>query len=112
MSNEKLIIQKLVALATKQQKILEKLAQVNPPPPAQSLPEPAHPNLRPAQTLLNALPPNAKKSITNIEEHGSEMRVQFAPGQRNQANYDAVLKTLQQLTSQNVIQKAYQVVAV
>jgi hypothetical protein len=103
MSNEKLIIQKLVALATKQQKILEKLAQTTPPPDAQNNPQHlggmARPNLRPAETFLNALPPNVRKNVVNIEESGNEMHVKFAPGQDTDANWNVVFNTLKTLVN-------------
>lgn len=113
----KKIIQKLVALAEKQQKIITKLAQAV--PAAQTGPElapqhldPNKPNLRPAEAVLNALSPNTRKTVVNLEEHGSDMMVGFAPGQKTQQNYDAVLATLQKLTNQGVLQRAYNLKAV
>lgn len=116
MDNKK-IIEKLVTLAQKQQKIIAKLAQAVPaagttPELAPQHLDPNKPNLRPADTVLNALPPNVKKTIVNLEERGNDMMVGFHPGQKTQQNYDAVLSTMQKLTNEGTLQRAYNLKAV
>lgn len=127
----KKVILKLIKIAENQQKIINKLAQAqglqpdavptssvgfqaapqtnpNPAQPAPQKMESAQAQKTPGQALLNALPPQLKKVVVRAEPHGNEMRVQFAQGQYTQANYDAVLKVMQNLTNQNVLQQAYQ----
>lgn len=108
--DSKKVIEKLLKIATNQQKIIMKLAQAQ--ELAQSLPDPNKPQLRPADKLLQALPPAVKQTVTTIEEHGDEMLVQFQPGKKTQQNLDAVVRVMQSLTDQNVLQKAYVVKAV
>ncbi len=112
--DSKKVLEKLLKIASNQQKIIMKLAQDQGAVPVmapQHL-DPNKPELRPADKLLQALPANIKPVVTTIEEHGSDMLVQFKPGQKTQPNYDAVLKTMQDLTNQNVLQRAYNLKAV
>jgi hypothetical protein len=126
--DSKKVIEKLLKIAANQQKIIMKLAQAQglppdslpnsqvsmtpgqaaPPasqPPPQSL-EPNKVQKTPAKALLEALPPNVRAGIVNIEAHGGDMLVKFK-GQATQQAYDAVFKTLQDLTTKNVIQQRY-----
>lgn len=118
----KKVLQLLVRIADKQQKIINKMAQqntdlvvqdkpqaapVNTTPPPTAL-KPATPSKAdPSQALLAALPPNVKATVNNIRVQGPDMHVQFAPGKATQANYDAVMKTLQGLINQRVIEHSY-----
>lgn len=108
--DSKKVIEKLLKIAANQQKIIMKLAQAQ--ELSQSLPDPNKPQLRPADAVLKALPPATRQVVNTLEEHGDDMLVQFKPGQKTQLNYDAVLKTLQNLTNQNVLQRAYNLKAV
>jgi hypothetical protein len=107
--DSKKVLEKLLKIASNQQKIIMKLAQdqgVVPTLTPQHM-DPNKPQLRPADKVLQALPPAVRQTVNTLEEHGNEMRVQFQPGKATQPNYDAVLKTLQDLTNQNVLQRAY-----
>lgn len=128
-SKEKEIFQKLLSIASKQQKIIQKLAQqgqVAPPgtpeltvpdqpaPPGPAAPPPAgkfEPGAiqkMPGKALWEALPPHVQGTLATAPEvRGSEMHIKFKPNQATQANYDAVMKTLQGLTSGGTIQHPY-----
>lgn len=123
----KKVLQLLVRIADKQQKIINKMAQqntdlvvqdkpqgapVNTAPPPTSLKPGAVSHADPGQALLAALPPNVKATVNNIKVQGPDMHVQFQPGKANQATYDAILKTLQNLTNQGVVQHAYNLKAI
>ena len=125
--DSKKVIEKLLKIATNQQKIIMRLAQGLPPdslpnsqvsvtdsqgkpaatetPPASYKPAPTQKT--PARTLLEALPPAVKQTIVNIEARGNELLIRFHPGKGTQPNYDTVLRVLQDLTNKNVIQQAY-----
>jgi len=112
MANDKELIKKLFAIAEKQQKIITKLAQALPAstdPPPQHL-DPVKIQKRPAKAVLDALPAATRNAIVNLEEHGDEMWIRFKPGQTTQRNYDIVLKTMQDLSDKNVLQRAYKLV--
>lgn len=133
--DSKKVIEKLIRIAENQQKIIMKLAQAQglppdslptsgttfgggkeaPPtsePPPQSL-EPARTQKTPAKVFIEAMTPQQKATLAVFPEaHGNEMRVKFKPGQATQANYDSLLKLLQNLTNQNKIQQAYQLKSV
>lgn len=116
MANDKEIIKKLLAIATKQQKIITKLAQVpseqkehttSEPPPQHLDPAPTQKGTA-AKTLIAALPVGFfDANLVNIEERGSDMVVGFKPGKKTQPNYDTVMSTLQKLTNENKIQQRY-----
>ena len=122
----KKVLQLLVRIADKQQKIINKMAQANTDVTIQDKPQGAAPNqppptslkagpvshADPAQALLAALPPNIKATVNGIKVNGPDMHVQFQPGKMNQATYDVVLKTLQNLTNQGVVQHAFNLKAV
>lgn len=104
MATDKEIIQQLVKIAEKQQKIINKLAQGLGPQgaPALVMPGANHPNLRPAETLINALPPQLKpgKGIVEVVEvplNGSEVHVRFAPGKDNDASFNAIMSVVQKV---------------
>jgi len=103
----KKVLQQLIKIADNQQKIINKLAQELP-----NRLEPNPTNKEPDQTLFNALPVSVKNNVASIKvnEPASQMLVEFKSGQKTQANYNVVLKTLQDLTESNVIQHAYQLV--
>lgn len=111
--DSKKVIEKLLKIASNQQKIIMKLAQEQGLAPAATpvmAPQHLDPNKsekQAARAVLNALAPAVRQTVNNLEEHGDEMRVQFQPGKATQANYDAVLKTMQDLTNKNVLQRAY-----
>ncbi len=123
----KKVLQLLVRIADKQQKIINKMAQQNTdlvvqdspasggtgqqPPPQHLQPGPTS-HADPGQALLAALPPNVKATVNSIKVQGPDMHVQFQPGKANQATYNAILKTLQNLTNQGVVQHAYNLKAV
>jgi hypothetical protein len=110
----KKVLQLLVRIADKQQKIINKMAQANtdlvvqdrpqaapvntvPPPTGAQPRQMAHND--PAQVLLDALPPNIKATVNSIKVQGPDMHVQFQPGKLTQPNYDAVMRTLKNLTN-------------
>jgi hypothetical protein len=130
--DSKKVIEKLIKIAQTQQKIIEKLAQqVAPPgepeltvgdapanlgqaPAAAPNPNPPATNLKPStapktakKTIWEALPHNVQAALFDLREVDNEMHVRFNPGQQTQANYDAVLKTMQDLTNKNMLQHAY-----
>lgn len=109
--DSKKVIEKLVAIADKQQKIINKLAQAQAGELSQHI-DPSKAPKTPARALLDALPANVRSLVVNIEAHGQDMVVMFKPGAKNQANYNAVLKTLQDLTNKNMIQDSYNLKAV
>jgi hypothetical protein len=127
----KKVLQMLVKIADSQQKIINKLAQAQalppdalptsqismteghgmppstPPPPAKL--EPTQTKKTPAKALWDALPPPLQGTLAaGPEAHGNDMKIRFKPGQATQANYDAVMKHLKDLTNKNVIQQPYQ----
>jgi hypothetical protein len=107
--DSKKVIEKLVKIAENQQKIINKLAQsLSTEPPPQSLPEPARPQFKPADAVLNALAPGLRASLVTLEEHGNEIWVKFKPGQATQARLDAITATVQKVLTQ----KAYTVKSV
>lgn len=118
----KKVLQLLVKIADKQQKIINKMAQQNTDlvvhdkpagggtgqqPPPQNLDPAKQTHTDPAQVLLAALPPNVKGTVNSIRVQGPDMHVQFQPGKANQAAYNAIMKTLQSLTNQRAIEHAY-----
>lgn len=112
----KKVIRKLIKIAENQQKIINKIAQELQPagePLNQEHFDPNKAQKQPARALIGALPSGFfEQKLINIEERGSDMLVGFKPGQKTQANYDVVLKTLQDLTNQGVISRAYNLKAV
>lgn len=109
--DSKKVIEKLVAIAEKQQKIINKLAQAQTGDLTQHL-DPNKTPKTPARALLDALPANVRSLVVNIEAHGQDMMVMFKPGAKTQANYDVILKTLQDLTNKSLIQNSYNLKAV
>lgn len=126
----KKVLQMLVKIADNQQKIINKLAQAQglppdslptsqvsvteghgqqqaaPPPPTKL--DPAKTQHEPDKALWNALPPPLQGTLAGPPSvAGGAMTVKFKPGQATQANYNAVLKHLQELTNKNVIQHPY-----
>lgn len=117
----KKVLQQLIKIADNQQKIINKLAQretdvtINdkpgqPKPTANDLPQHLDPNKTqrdPAGALLGALPPAVKPMVAKLEARDNDMLLSFQQGKATQPNYDAVLKTMQTLTNQGVLQHAY-----
>lgn len=100
MATDKEIIQQLVKIAEKQQKILNRLAQGLGPggAPALVMPSANQPDLRPAETLISALPAQLKpgKGIVDVVEvHGNEVHVRFAPGKDSDAGFKALMAVVQ-----------------
>lgn len=96
--DSKKILEKLFAIASKQQKIIEKLAQVA--PPAQDF-STAAPNTREAQTILAALPPAVRPAVAILEVHGNDVKVRFQPGKSSDAAFQAIQQTVTSLQQQN-----------
>jgi len=127
----KKVIQQLIKIADSQQKIINKLAQglqVDPPvlqgnqkDPGQATPPPTT-NLKPnapqkqtpeGQLIMNALPPAVAPNVTSVTVSEGKVNVTFMPGQKTQANYDAVKAIVQQLQSGGTLTgRSYQVHAV
>jgi hypothetical protein len=128
--DSKKVLEKLLRIAANQQKIIMKLAQAQGELPPDSLPnsqvsmtegqgappaaaplpqrlDPAKTMKTPAKALLEALAPAVRQTVVTIEAHGGDMLVKFQPGKATQPNYDAILKTLQDLTNKNVIQQKF-----
>lgn len=99
MATDKEIIQQLVKIAEKQQKILNKLAQGLGPggSPALVMPEAAHPNPKnELQTLLAALQKAGVKIVpTNVRVIGNEVHVRLEEGQDTDANWKALMAVVQ-----------------
>jgi len=104
--DSKKIIEQLIKIADKQQKIINKLAQVAEPPAAHLAP--ASVNKDAAGTLLDALKGIGGAGVSLLKTNGDKMIVTFAPGKKTQANYDAVKAKLEELTNSNQIQMVYQ----
>lgn len=102
--DSKKVIEQLVKIAEKQQKIINKLAQDMNQPPAQSYSTPQVSQKRPAEAILNALPANVKAGVAILEVHGEEVRLRVKPGVNEQAVYDGVFKAVTQLQNSNVLQ--------
>jgi ABC-type transporter Mla subunit MlaD len=99
------VAKKLLKIAENQQKMIEKLAQQ-----LQEFPAPVHPNLREAETILNALPAPIKSVVLGLEVHQSsdpnfdgEVKVKFAPGKASDVAFNAVQKTVQNLAARNML---------
>ena len=119
--DSKKVIEQLIKIAEKQQRVIEKLAQAIPPgslptsgvsyvpgkdptPPAAPPPTPvapAPPSKREAETILTSLPANLKPAVKNVEVHGNGVYVTFQPGKATQPVYDAVKNLVQQLQTAN-----------
>ena len=99
--DSKKVIEQLVKIAEKQQKIINKLAQEMP----QAL-QPQSTQKRPAEAILAALPPNVKAGVEILEVHGEEVRLRLKPGGNQQAVYDGVMKTVTDLQNSNVLSGA------
>jgi hypothetical protein len=99
MATDKEIIQQLVKIAEKQQKIIHKLAQAMSPGmgvPALDLPSAAKPNLNELKTLLDALAKaGVKVSPQNVKVLPNEVHVRFDPGQDTDANWNALMAVVQ-----------------
>lgn len=118
-NKEKEILNKLIKIADGQQKIIKnqqsmikKLAQQTGTELSAEHLDPNKAEKQSARALFNALPVQTKAAIVNIEEHGQDMLVGFKEGQKTQANYDVVLRTLQDLTTKNIIQHKFNLKAV
>lgn len=111
-NNTKKVLEKLLKIASNQQKIINKLAQDATPDLAPQHLDPNVSQKQSARALWDSLGPAfTGKVLTNIEEHGDEMWAGFKPGQKTQTNYDAVLKKMQELTDAGTLQRAYKLVA-
>jgi|SRR5271166_6852156 len=128
----KKVLQQLVKIADNQQKIINRLAQglqvdppaitneqkdpgkVAPPPPTNLKPNaPAKAPASEGQMVMNALPPAVATNVANVAVSAGKVNVTFKPGQKTQANYDAVKAVVQQLQSAGTLTgRSYQVHAV
>jgi hypothetical protein len=121
--DSKKIIEKLVKIAHNQQKIIHKLAQALPPdsvptsgttytPGAPPAPAPAPtpgatapgaaPTHTEAKAILNSLPADVKNKLVNLEVHNGQVTVQWKVPVQD-ATFNAVQKTVQNLQQQNVL---------
>lgn len=98
MSKEKEIIKKLASIVVKQQKAINKLAQIH----EQHL-APQKTNKDEAETILNKLPANVKQTVARLEVHGNEVKVKFHPGRASDAAFDAIQQAVQELQSANLL---------
>lgn len=107
-------IKTLLKIAQSQQKMIERLAQAL-PLKSQTF-EPGKPELRPADVVLNALPPSIHSMVENIEEKLEGMDhfldIRFKPGKASQAALDYIVRVVQQLTKANKLSFPYTVRAV
>ena len=108
----KKMIEKLVKIAESQQKIINKIAQSLPEemskyetPPNELKPNPTQ--KEPAKIVFEALDDKTKATVDSMFTAGGDMFVKFFNGQGNQANYNAVLNVLKDLTKKGRIQQAY-----
>lgn len=126
----KKVLQQLVKIADNQQRIINKLAQglqvVDPTltdqkdpskaaPPAPGTLKPNAPQkLAPeGQLIMSALPPAVALNVANIAVVQGAVNVTFKPGQKTQANYDAVKAAVQRLQNAGTLTgRSYQVHAV
>ena len=114
--NTKDALQTLLKIAQKQQKMIEKLAQLtNQPLPPQHL-APQKPVLNAADVVKAALSPMVAATVQMItERQGSEgptLEVKFLPGKASQAALDHIIKVVQHLVHTNKLSFAYAVKAV
>jgi hypothetical protein len=105
---------KLLKIVQAQQLAIEKLAQqMGAKLPPQHL-EPAPPELRPQDVVLNSLSPQVKHTLRDvfpIVPKGNTLTVFFKPGQASQAALDHITATVQSLLKQNKLPFAYTVQA-
>lgn len=95
--DSKKILEKLFAIATNQQKMIEKLAQTTP----MSMPTPATHNPREAGTILNALPPDVRSVIDRLEVHGNVVKVRFQAGKGSDLAFQTVQNVVTKLQQEN-----------
>ena len=96
--DSKKILEKLLSIATKQQQVIEKLAQAI--PAATPMPAPTPHNPREAATILAALPPAVKAVVAILEVHGDVVKVRFQPGKSSDAAFQAIQNVVHTLQSQ------------
>lgn len=107
MAHDKELIQKLFKIAEKQQQIITKLAQQLAPEPLHVAPK--HPELHPAQVVLNALPPNVAASLDNLVATRDVLEAYFKPGMASQQSLDVIVRTVQQLLAKGKLPFAYKI---
>lgn len=125
--DSKKVLEKLLKIAENQQKIITKLAQALPPdslptsqvsmtgghsqapasqPPPQDL-KPKSVQHQDLQTMVLGADPKLGGAIASIAYGGpGQINVSFKPNQATQANYNAVLATVQKLENEQKIQPA------
>lgn len=102
----KKIIEKLLAVAEKQQKVITKLAQAL---PAQHM-DPNVATKRDAETILNALPSTVRPAVADLAVHGSLVNVKFQPEQGTDQAFNVIVQTVQQLQNSGTLSgRNYQV---
>lgn len=94
--DSKKILEKLLSIATKQQQVIEKLAQG-----LSASPTPTAHNPREAQTILASLPPAVKATVAILEVHGETVKVRFHPGKSSDAAFQSIQNVVHTLQSQN-----------
>ena len=97
--DSKKVIETLVKIAEKQQKIIQKLVEAQSLTPQKM--EPSHAPKHPAQAILEALPPNVRALLTGsqVEVHDKAVTALVKPGQSDQT-LDSVQKSVQATVSQ------------
>lgn len=110
MSSERALIEKLLKIASNQQKIIAKLAQ-NYAPPEQELPAPNHPHFKDADIILGALEPAVKETVQNLEVRPShdpsfdgKVEIKFLPGKSSDHAFASVELTVHKLQQSNMLQ--------
>lgn len=93
--DSKKILEKLLSIATKQQKAIEKLAQVIPA----SMPTLNQHTPREAQAILSSLSPAVRGTVAILEVHGTVVKVRFQPGKGSDAAFQAIQNTVNALAS-------------
>lgn len=102
-------LKKLLAIVQKQQKVIEKMAQMQLQP--QKV-EPIAPSMHPEEVIKQHLPSVVNNAIYSLKPQGNVLWVSFKQGMASQAAFDTLLKTVQNLVNKNLLPFAYQVKAV
>lgn len=108
MTDTKSQLKQLLIIVQAQQKVIEKMAQM------QNMPtklEPAKPELMPQDVVMAHLPLALKNCVEHIEARATNLNVKFKPNCATQANLDAIVKIVQGLVRANKLSFNYTVSA-
>ncbi len=103
--DSKKVIEQLVKIAEKQQRIINKLVEAQAlPQPGAGLPpqqlEPVHPELHPGQIIMQHLTPDLKASVKDIKlRGGNTLDVYFQPGRASQPVVDRLIALVNKLST-------------